>query len=249
MIIQIITQPAAWPAQQVPTAKTPHGWEGYQLEPGPAAQAKPFPVTAQQYVAHQLWPVPSGPHAEGWESYELEPGPAAQAKPFPVASQQYVAHQLFQVPNLPRFGWWGWQLDVRFAQPFPAASQQWSSHQPIGEVPPFLPPGSGRRKDVTPFIPDAPRDKRANKPFRPIWDRPRDGAIEKPAPPPAAIFAPLAPPPVDLFAAPPAAQPLSLPTFDHLVPQNAIDIGDMLREAEARSHNLAVLRALGILKE
>jgi hypothetical protein len=108
--------------EPVPTAITPHGWEGEQLE---RRFAKPFPVAAQQYAAH----IPEHVRvAEDSEGFYPQP-PDVFAKPFPVASQQYTAFQpAGRIRSSFPDGWSGFQWSYAFAVPLSVTAQQFLAH-------------------------------------------------------------------------------------------------------------------------
>jgi hypothetical protein len=124
---------------------------------------------------------------------------------------------------------------------------------PIVEAVPPLVPGAGKKPLVTGVYPDAPWSKKSGKPFKPVWDI--GGEVEKPAAPPV-IAPPAIPlPPDSIFGAKPtrtipinAANPLNLPTFDHLVPPDPVGLGHRVQEAQDLSDAIMVLRALGLIK-
>jgi hypothetical protein len=145
-------------------------------------------------------------------------------------------------------GWWSYQFDYKFALPFPVASQDFSEWDLVGAVPPFLPPGSGRRYEPpTDYLPEPPWDEKANKPFKPVWDR-GSGKIEqprpaKPVPPPL--------PPMDIFGKAAPLQVIStsgLPTFREYVPEDSLGLAQRMQDAMDESDALAALKALGIMK-
>lgn len=123
-----------------------------------------------------------------------------------------------------------------------------------GIIPP--PPGAGKKPSVTGIYPEPAWDKKPNKPasFRPIWDvgakveQPKPVVIE-PGPVPL--------PPLSIYGAAPqqapaapvnAANPLNLPTHNHLVPPDPVGLGHRMQEAQDLSDAIAVLRALGLIK-
>jgi hypothetical protein len=109
--------------------------------------------------------------------------------------------------------------------------------------------GSGQSKTSPVWVPQPAYEVKKQKPFRPIWDKPRQGEIEHPRAlgaiplPPAGIFTPGAPP-AELFATKgldPAA--LNLPRFDHLVPGDVDGLSHRLRNAMDSGDAEAALRA------
>jgi len=106
--------------------------------------------------------------------------------------------------------------------------------------------GSGQSKTSPNLVPQPAYEEKKQKPFRPVWDKPRQGEIEQqPAAPlpPAGIFTP-GMPPAELFATKgldPAA--LDLPRFDHLVPGDVDGLSHRLRNAMDSGDAEAALRA------
>lgn len=224
----------------------PDGWRGAQWD---NRFARGFPAVAQIFSATPS-PRIFAPTL-GWWGQQFD---HRFARPYPAAGQQFAAFQprgTISPPVGPQQGWWGYQFDHRFAQPFPVTEQIFSVWVLLGEVPVFHPPGAGKRRDFPSYIPQPDYDAKPNKPFRPVWDRPKQGAIEehpaKPAGPP-----PL--PPGLLFgrssqagSAKAAAPQLVLPDFSQYAPPDPIGLADHMRDVQDQSDALAVLKALGII--
>lgn len=109
----------------IPTAATPHGWEGQQLVD--YSFTKPFPVSAQQYDAmpwQGLLATAKTPH--GWEGWQLD---YKFVQPFPVTDQLVNAFEPsgFIGSKTPE-GWQGQQYELKFAPPFPVVEQQYTAH-------------------------------------------------------------------------------------------------------------------------
>jgi hypothetical protein len=226
---------------KVPSPVFKDGWRGAQYD---VSFVRPLSPAHQQFQATwrqdgkttSIFPA-------GWQ--QTQQWDYSFAKPFPVVEQLYLTLD----PELPpssagQPGWWGYQFDYAFARPFPVASQLFQAWPPE-LVLPFFPPGSGKRKDVPPGIPQPAWDKRPNKPFRPVWDRgpvkveePK-GPIGPPPLPPASIF-------VRAADSAPQLDTFKLPSFDHLVPPNAGELGDKMRHAMDMSDVLAILKAMGV---
>jgi hypothetical protein len=232
---------------EVPTAKTPHGWEGYQLE---TKFAVPFPASAQQFPAFQ----PQGTITNrfialnGFLPYEYD---YRFTPAFPASAQQYVAHLHRALPSAPTpHGWEGQQLDARFARPFPVAEQQYEATRNPEQIFPFYPPGSGKRyKPPFQYLPQPPYEvpDKPHKPVKPIWDR--GGKIEEPKPEKPKGPPPL--PPLSIFGASGTTRLLSpngLPTFNEYVPQDSAAMAKRMQEALDESDAIAALRALGLIK-
>lgn len=230
----------------------PDGFAGVQWD---LQFKKPFPVTEQQYAVNDpVEQVPTAPTPHGWEGQQLE---VRFSKPFPVTAQQYIsAGQTRQVPTaVTPYGWWGIQYDIEFAKPFPVTQQQFSVWDLVGDVPPFLPPGSGRRyKPPFDYLPDPPYEAKPNKPFRPVWDKPKQGVVEQPK---AAPQGPPPLPPAELFGTPgqagsakalaPAA--LKLPSFVQYAPEDPLGLSRRMGEVQDKNDAIAVLKKLGLMRD
>jgi hypothetical protein len=226
------------------TADRP-GWRKDGLD---YAFTKPFPVSEQKFDGY-FQPIGTiiSIFAQGYHNDDTD-NPKQFAKPFQAYLQQYEIAQYYEVPTTPTpQGFWGYQFDYAFLPQFPVAYQVFSVVQLLGEVPPFLPPGSGRRyKPPTDYLPEPPWDEKANKPFKPVWDR--GGKIEqprpaKPAPPPL--------PPLEIFGKAAPLQVMStngLPTFREYVPDDSLALAQRMQDALDESDAVAALRALGLLK-
>ena len=109
--------------EQVPTAPTPWGWWGAQLD---YRFAPPFPVVDQQATAHLDFGVPTAPTPRGWQGFQLE---ARFTAAFPASEQQHAAIGTLpeqQVEPLPT-GWRQAWPDYVFARGVLAAVQQFSA--------------------------------------------------------------------------------------------------------------------------
>lgn len=120
---------------------------------------------------------------------------------------------------------------------------------PLIEGVPVPIPGAGKRKNFPSYIPQPAYEAKPNKPFRPVWDKPKQGEIEAlPAPLPAG---PPPLPPASLFgqvAAPPSpVNTAALPTFGHLVPPDPLAYAKHMQQVQDESDIEAVLRALGLI--
>lgn len=231
-------------AQRVPTARDVQGFFGQQFD---YLFFKPqFPVFEQQYYAGIPRRIPLTVDVQGWFGLQFE---HRFAKPFPITEQLFTSApepEPFPPPN----GWYGFEYSYRFGKPFPVASQQWTGYQPQGEVPEFKPPGAGRRKDFPPWIPQPAYEAKPNKPFRPVWDKPRQGEIEQhPEPQPAAPAGPAPPPPASLFAAAPPSPALALPDFKELAPPVPPAFDKHMRDLQDLSDAIAVLKRLGLIQD
>jgi hypothetical protein len=232
-----------WLAHPIPIKAFP-GWEGIRLD---YAFAKPFPVE-QQWFDQRFQPRGKilSTFFEGWRPQEFD---YLFAKPNPAFEQLHVTHLDFGVPSTPEpYGWWGLQYEIRFAQPFPVAEQQFAAW-PAQIVPPYLPPGSGKRRDFPyPEYPQPARDQKPNKPFRPIWDR---GPVKVEIPKAPERTGPPPPPPAHIFTRAadqaPRLDQFKLPSFDHLVPKDHVEFGNRMRQAMDLSDMIAVLKAAGLI--
>lgn len=231
----------------------PDGWKA--LQQWDQALKKPFPVALQPYAVNDpVEQVPTAVTPHGWEGVQYEIG---FAKPFPVALQKFISEgQTRQLPSpIVPLGWWGIQLEYRFAKPFPVEQQQFSVWDLVGDVPPFLPPGSGKRyKYPTNYLPEPAYDAKPSKPFRPVWDKPKQGVVEQPQ---AAPAGPPPLPPAELFGTPghagaaktlaPAA--LKLPSFVHFAPEDPLGLSRRMGEVQDKNDALAVLKKLGLIRD
>lgn len=114
-------------------------------------------------------------------------------------------------------------------------------------------PGSGKRRNFPRYIAQPPYEAKPNKPFRPVWDKPPDGAIEAhpiPAPGPAPL------PPAALFGRPGQAgdastnaPDLALPDFNDFTMHDPMGLGRRLRDLQDQGDAMAVLQALGLLQQ
>lgn len=273
--------PAFFQPRGTINSTTPQGWNGYQFD---YAFAKPFAPHEQVFLALGPERVPRPSDVEGWFGIQFE---YRFAKAIPAALQQ---HSNFQAAGTIRTsqpdGWRGAQYDIRFApqfpaqdqqfliydpqfisnsvafylypeppfqfaKPFAAALQQFAYFQPQGDVPPFLPPGAGKYPKLPSYIPQPAWDKKPNKTFRPVWDKPRGGELEQHPQPVADLpAAPIPLPPADVFAQPAPANGLNLPGFGHLA-QMPPDYDQHMRKVQQDAQDLAdavtVLKALGIM--
>lgn len=237
-------QYSAFQPSGVIVSTTPQGFFGYQWD---ARFAKQFPVGEQQFLTLSPQRLTSlNPTAF------LQQDPVVFKKLFPVTEQPFTT-----APEpeefLPGFGWWGWQLDYKFAKPFPAALQQFAYYQVQGEVPEFHPPGAGKYPKIPSYVPQPAYDVKPAKKqtFRPVWDK-GPAPVEAPLPPrpvplpPASIFQ--APPaPLPPIGAPGSAPPFGLPDFNNLVPHDPVGTGKRLQEAQDMTDALAVLKKLGLI--
>jgi hypothetical protein len=220
----------------------PDGWRSYQWE---YRFAKPFPVAEQQFSTY--FKFPPGVVPQGWYPHE----PEVFAKPFPVTEQSFQPVREPVPPPPPGFGWWGYQFNYAFTKPFNAALQQFQAWDLVGAVPPNLPPGAGKRyKKPTDYLPEPPWDVKPNKPFRPVWDKPKGGEIEQPA----KVATPAGPPPLppaSIFGPPGYAQrpALNLPNFNNYAPQDPHGLAQRMNDAQDLSDAVAVLKALGLISQ
>jgi hypothetical protein len=302
-----LQQFSAFCPYEVPTAKTPHGWEGEQLEYKYKDTLAPphLAVEHQQYSAfpargaiHTVYP--DGFSGQQWDRALSKPLPIPQmrveeqqyvgfqpagfilikppggqwgwlheyrfAKPFPVEEQQFLALDSEYIFGAKDYsGWHGDQLEYKFAVPFPVASQQYESTRRLGAIPPYLPPGAGKRyKPPTDFLPQPAFDQTPNAPFQPIWDRRKAEAaaaveaarVAALAPPPQPIGPPPLPPlsifqgvPAQPVPMQPGQAPFGLPTFQQFVPPDPMGLAHRMRETQDISDATAVLRALGLLND
>ena len=223
----------------------PDGFRGVQWD---IAFKRPFPISEQPYAPlDPPFEVPTAITPHGWEGVQYE---IRFAKPFPVVLQKFISEgQTHQIPSpVTPYGFWNVQYDIQFAKPFPVSEQQFSVWDLVGDVPPNLPPGSGKRyKPPFNYLPQPAEDAKPNKPFRPVWDKPRQGSVEQPAPKPSG---PPPRPPASLFGtpghagdakvnAPPA---LNLPTFDQYGLADPSGFSDRMRESQEKSDAIAVLK-------
>lgn len=217
---------------------TPDGWRNYQLD---TAFAKKFPAPSQQFTTTFRGRIPP---PDGWAGIQLE---SRFRKPIASALHPYTTWpipQRFEVG----LGWWGYQYEYRYKTPFPAAQQQFGYFQPRGDIPIILPPGAGRRKDFPSYIPQPPYDAKPNRKFhRPVWDKPPPAPVEEPAPPPP--VAGLPPPELFGLKTAPSDKPLILRDFKELAPPDPRGFDQHMREVQDQSDAIAVLRALGLIKE
>ncbi|MGP0093121.1 MAG: hypothetical protein ACLPKB_24750 [Xanthobacteraceae bacterium] len=265
-------QALALAPEQVPTAITPHGFEGWQYD---YHFTKPFPVAEQQFLALDPERVPRALDAQG---FYPQP-PDLFGRRFPVAEQQFLTYGRGIIPTAPTaHGWEGAQLECRFAKPFPVVAQQFwlasperilasitfeffphppdlfgkpfpVSEQlfqgwPPEEVPPFHAPGAGKRKDFPSYIAQPPRDGKPNKPVRPIWDVLQE--IEKRASV-GGHSQPVPLPPPYVFAPPQPAASAPLPDLNRLAPPNVGQFAQQMRELEDQRVALEILRKLGLI--
>jgi hypothetical protein len=111
--------------------------------------------------------------------------------------------------------------------------------------------GGSKNPHVVPgYIPQPPYEAKPNKPFRPIWDKPRGGEIET-HPTPAPLVGPPPLPPPSLFGSAAIAASLVpgiLPTFDHLMPDDPADLTRRMKEAQDLSDAEAIMRKLGLIQ-
>lgn len=189
--------------RQVPTAATPQGWAGYQLD---WKFGKAFPVGQQQFATFLQGAI-SAVATPGWEGLRLD---YAFAKPLAAAQQQYTGFFVGS-PAAPQ-GSAGHQLNIVFAKSFPPAQQQFLAlmqplvvlvntttwrQQPLNPerfkasfpaalqqyeargLPTIAPPPDGTTN--LPGHGDWPRHLK--KKVRPIWDR-RPDPYPTPAPAP-----------------------------------------------------------------
>lgn len=134
---------------------------------------------------------------------------------------------------------------------FGALGQLALGQQPLQSGVVFNPEGAGSGAAYWrfKFAPEPAFEVRPSKPFRPVWDRPRGGTLEKQASMPSAPDIPLPPPDIFEPAVPLAsggAAPFGLPDFNNLVPQNTAWIGQQMTDARDQTD---VMDALGVLAE
>jgi hypothetical protein len=126
-----LQQFSAFVPYQVPTAKTPHGWEGQQLDYKFAAPISP---AQQQYTGHIPEPFPP---PNGWFDIEYS---YSFAKPVRVEEQQFNAFQPRGViRSIFPDGFSGQQWDRPLSSPLPipkmrVEEQQYTSFQPLGTI-------------------------------------------------------------------------------------------------------------------
>jgi hypothetical protein len=245
------------PQGNIPTPKTPHGWEGYQLD---YLFGRPFPATEQVFNGTPQprgnIPTPKTPH--GWEGYQLD---YLFGLPFPTTEQVFEGALQPQgnipTPKTPH-GWEGLQYEPPpslFANPFAAAQQQYSAGRlstpplpPPPPIPPPPPPGAGKKRPPLPsYYPQPAYQEEARKPVKPIWDR--GGKVEIKDLAPAQPVGPPPMPPASLFAPRVTAAPLNLPTFNNLMPGNPGAMAQHLEQVAYQSNLAAALKSLGIIKD
>lgn len=230
--------------EHVPIPSDVEGWFGTQLE---YRFAKPLHASEQQYSNFQPAGFVKTTFLDGWRGTQYE---YRFRKPISAALHQFLTLDPEIISNSLDFQHYP-QPPVLFAKPFPVALQVFSVWDLVGDVPLFFPPGAGKRKDFPSYIPQPPYEAKPNKPYRPVWDKPREGKVEQhptptpPGPPPL--------PPASLFgaAAPPTppANSLALPDFKHLVPPNPQAFDHHMRDVQDMSDVFNLLRAMGIIKD
>jgi len=206
----------------------------------------PFPARIHPFL--QSWNTFPPPPTAGWQ------GAATIVKrgrviittfqPFPVKGTI--------VSTTPQ-GWNGFQWEYRFGYPaivarFPISSQIFNVIPP-GIVEAFVPSGGGKRRPAYPSYLEPqqpPLAEKPNKPYRPVWDKPKEieaPAAPKPVPlPPGALFGPA---PVQ----PLPADKLALPDFAQYGMPDASAFDQHMREVQDMNDALAVLRSLGLIRD
>lgn len=229
-----------------PIPQPANGWQAVRFD---CAFTPRFPVTEQLWFGFDLKQLPTTTRPEGWRGNQFE---YAFTKPFPAHLQHDHTIIYGVVKNAEPEGWRNYQFDIAFAVPFPAALQQFDATNRFDQIPPYLPPGAGRRYlPPTDYLPEPAYDVEQRKPIRPIWDR--GGKVDpekKPEPAPPSGPPPL--PPMSVFgqSAPMSVMSLDgLPTFQEYVPRDAMATARQLQHALDESDAIAALRALGLLKD
>ena len=249
------------------------GWNGQQFDYAFAAK---FPVWEQRYDIHLEVLIPTKPTPQGWNGQQLERLFNRFVQPFPAQDQQFSYYQSevpafnsapnqtndtvavehrtvnnFTVRGIPFIlqpapQGWGSPLEAAFIKPVNVAVLPFHNFGPHNNPPLNQPPGSGKYPKRPSYIPQPPYEATKAKPFRPIWDKRTDAAVEKPAEPAATPAGPPPLPPASLFGAQ-GIDTSALPTFDHLMPHDPADLARRMREAQDLSDAETVLRALGLL--
>jgi hypothetical protein len=91
-------------------------------------------------------------------------------------------------------------------------------------------PGSGKRKDFQTYIPRPAYEAKPNKPFRPVWDKPKGGEVEQHPKPKPRPQGPPPLPPASLFTQP---QPLTdaLPDFSQYAVADPNGLAQRMQQA------------------
>lgn len=223
------------PIGATPTGIAPDGWKGQQLD---VKFATKFPAACQLYSGFQprgtvIITTPQGFQGQQFDYRFVRPVPVTE-QPFTTAPEP----QPFPPPN----GWYTYEYSYQFAKPFPVVHQIYSVVQLRGDIPIFFPPGSGKRKDFPRYIPQPAYDAKPNPPFRPVWDKPREGEIERPESAPVPGPPPL--PPLDVFGGPAIIDTSYLPSFGQYVPQDLTAFGQQMRTAMDLSDAAAVAKPI-----